>query len=133
MGGGLYARWEAYGRDSTVITASAQSSIVSHEFNMQYAGIVGVAGNFGYRTHVGVCLRRANYSYCRRQYFFKLYLPMQWSVRSYAWASSKVFVRALLQNGVLSRLQICNRERAGMGLPTLQILDKSVNICSHRA
>ena len=59
-------------------------------------------------------------------------LPMQWSVRSYG-RRVACLCELSCKNGVPSRLQICNRERVGMGPPTLQISDKSVKICSHRA
>ena len=68
----------------------------------------------------GVSLRRANYSYYRHRHFFKL------MECSFLWASSSIFAWALLQNGVHSRLQICNQERARMGPPILQISDKSI-------
>ena len=75
----------------------------------------------------GGSLRRANHSYYRYQYFFKFkpILPMQWSVRSYGCRVACLY-QLSCKNGVPSRLQICNRERAGMGPPTLQISDKSV-------
>ena len=62
---------------------------------------------------------------------FKPIQLMQWSVRSYGHRVAYLYELSC-KNGVRSELQMCNRERAGMGQPTLQISGKSIKICSHR-